>query len=79
MVQLTADNSTFPATIVIGDMATVSVCMIMNQMMAVFRFYFCIALALQTFLSGEWNVKKCFINCAGSSAEVTEQVIVGMC
>ena len=57
MVQLTADNSTFPATIVIGDMATVSVCMIMNQMMAIFRLYFCIALALQTFLSGEWIVK----------------------
>ena len=60
MVQLTADNSTFPATIVIGDMATVSVCMMMIQMMAIFRFYFCIALALQTFLSGEWIVKKCF-------------------
>ena len=57
MVQLTADNSTFPATIVIGDMATVSVCMIMVQMMAIFRFYFSIALALQTFLSGEWIVK----------------------
>ena len=57
MVQLTADNSTFPATIVIGDMATVSVCMMMIQMMAIFRFYFCIALALQTFLSGEWIVK----------------------
>ena len=54
MVQLTADNSTFPATIVIGDMATVSVCMSMIQMMAIFRFYSCIALA---FLSGEWIVK----------------------
>ena len=60
MVQLTADNSTFPATIVIGDMATVSVCMMMIQMMAIFRFYYCIAIALQTFLSGEWIVKKCF-------------------
>ena len=57
MVQLTADNSTFPATIVIGDMATVSVCMIMNQMMAIFRFYFCIVIAIQTLLSGEWIVK----------------------
>ena len=35
-------------------MATVSVCMMMNQMMAIFRFYLCIALA---FLSGECNVK----------------------
>ena len=57
MVQLTADHSTFPATIVIGDLATVSVCMIMIQMMAIFRFYFCIAIALPTFLSGEWIVK----------------------
>ena len=38
-------------------MATVNVCMMMIQMMAIFRFYFCIALALQTFLSGEWIVK----------------------
>ena len=54
-------NCTFPATILLlKTWLPVSVCMIMIQMMAIFRFYFCVALALQTFLSGEWIVKKCF-------------------